>query len=127
MTDETIRTSVTLAWIFVIATYAAACIWVGVRLINRRPWAKRAILALVLVPLLYVVSSGPTKRLTFRRDVWTEPAVLPDGTIGRTAHCRTDRGKWFPIAFAPLLVASDQPWGKPVAWYWNLFPIDESL
>jgi hypothetical protein len=40
---------------------AAFCVWLGVRIVNRRErWAKRTLAGIVLgLPLLYVVSFGP--------------------------------------------------------------------
>ena len=41
--------------------FAAFCIWLGVRMLNRRDrWAKRTLVGLVLgLPVLYVASFGP--------------------------------------------------------------------
>lgn len=52
---------------FVVA-FAACCIWLTVRIINRRErWAKRTALALLAgLPLLYVLSVGPAKWLNHR-------------------------------------------------------------
>jgi O-antigen/teichoic acid export membrane protein len=42
------------------AGLGALCIWLTVRIINRRErWAKRTLAALVCLPLLYVLSFGP--------------------------------------------------------------------
>ena len=50
--------AVTLA-IFGVA-FAAFCVWLGVRIVNRRErWAKWALAATVVVPMLYVASFGP--------------------------------------------------------------------
>ncbi len=40
--------------------FAALCVWLMVRLVNRRErWAKRTLAALVAMPVLYVASFGP--------------------------------------------------------------------
>lgn len=60
MSDELIPSAAYVAWAFVGAGYAAACVWIGVRLLNRRErWAKRTALALAITPVLYVIGSGP--------------------------------------------------------------------
>jgi len=41
-------------------TFAAFCIWLAVRIFNRRErWAKRTGVAVLLLPVLYVLSFGP--------------------------------------------------------------------
>jgi hypothetical protein len=41
--------------------FAAVCVWLGVRIVNRRErWAKRTAMAVVaLLPILYLASFGP--------------------------------------------------------------------
>ncbi len=44
--------------------FFAFCIWLAVRLVNRRErWAKRTLAAGVVVPVLYVLSLGPSNWL----------------------------------------------------------------
>jgi hypothetical protein len=41
-------------------SFAALCVWLGVRIFNRRErWSKRALVITVLLPALYVASFGP--------------------------------------------------------------------
>jgi hypothetical protein len=41
-------------------TFAALCMWLGVRIYNRRErWAKRALIVTVALPALYVATFGP--------------------------------------------------------------------
>jgi hypothetical protein len=41
-------------------TFAAFCIWLSVRIVNRRErWAKWALTGLIVLPVLYVASFGP--------------------------------------------------------------------
>jgi len=41
--------------------FAAFCVWLTVRIVNRKErWAKRMLAAVVALPLLYVLSFGPT-------------------------------------------------------------------
>jgi len=50
--------------------FAAFCIWLTVRIVNRRErWAKRLAAALVALMLGYVLSFGPMARLEARRDL----------------------------------------------------------
>ncbi len=48
--------------------FAASCVWLGVRIFNRRErWAKRTAAGLLIgLPLLYVVSLGPACWITSR-------------------------------------------------------------
>jgi hypothetical protein len=40
--------------------FAAVCVWLGVRIFNRRErWAKRTLAVTLCLPLLYVASFGP--------------------------------------------------------------------
>ena len=41
--------------------FAAFCVWLGVRIVNRRePWAKRTLATVIVgLPVLYVASFGP--------------------------------------------------------------------
>ncbi len=42
------------------AAFAALCVWLTVRIVNRRErWAKRTLAAVVGVPVLYVLCFGP--------------------------------------------------------------------
>ncbi|HEY2252980.1 MAG TPA: hypothetical protein VGH74_18035 [Planctomycetaceae bacterium] len=41
-------------------TYSAVCVWLTVRIINRRErWAKRTLAAAVSLPILYMLSFAP--------------------------------------------------------------------
>jgi len=48
--------------------YAAFCVWLGVRVVNRRErWAKRTLAGLIGLPVLYAASFGPICWLQDRR------------------------------------------------------------
>jgi hypothetical protein len=48
---------------------AAFCVWLGVRIVNRRErWAKWTLTALISVPVLYVASIGPACWISSRAD-----------------------------------------------------------
>src|SRR5262245_26756844 len=107
--------------------YAAVCIWFTVRIVNRRErWAKRTFAVVISMPLLYVLSSGPMQTVAFRRHTTSTPTLNSYGNNSVGTQSTVDLGQWWPIAFAPLLRASEQSWGKPLNWYWRLFPICEA-
>jgi hypothetical protein len=111
-----------IVWALLGAAYAATWVWLGVRLVNRRErWAKWTAAALAAAPVLYVLSSGPMTILAFRSQVTHTPTVLPDGTTAVMATSETGPGKWFPIAYAPLILVAEQPWGEPIFQYWEFF------
>jgi hypothetical protein len=81
--------------------FAAVCIWLAVRIINRRErWAKRALATLVLLPAIYVSSFGPACWLNERE-------VL--------AHRDLEQAYW-PI----FALASEERLPQPFAWYARL-------
>jgi hypothetical protein len=110
-------------WAVLGVAYAALWIWLGVRIFNRRErWAKWTAVVAVVLPLIYLLSSGPMTIVAFRRHVKHQETVLPDGTTAVTATSETILGTWFYVTYAPLLWASEQSWGDGVFWYWELFP-----
>jgi hypothetical protein len=85
----------------VLATsFAALCIWLAVRVINRRErWAGWTL----GLPLLYVVSFGPALWMTDLDDPWSPLTAAVFWPLGRAA------------VNAPALIR------KPLAWYAGLF------
>lgn len=62
------------------ATFAAFCVWLSVRIINRRErWAKWTLTVVVALPVLYVLSFGPTcwvySRIQFDEE-WDAPDFI---------------------------------------------------
>jgi hypothetical protein len=124
---ELVSTGVCVAWGVIGAAYAAIWIWLGIRLYNRRErWAKWTAVALATTPALYVLSSGPMTALAWHSQSTVTCTVLPDGTEGVMAEGATDFGRWFPVAYAPLFWASEQPWGDFVFPYWEFFAFREA-
>ncbi len=74
--------------------------------------------------LLYVLSSGPMQTLAFRKVTLHFKAPPGSGPVKVTSF---DHGVWWPTIYAPLTWAVDQEWGKPLAWYWSLFPISQTI
>src|SRR5258708_21026196 len=66
-----------MAFSALVAAYFAVCIGAGVRVINRREtWAKRTVIAVAGLPLVYVASFGPAcwlceKGVLGQRTAWT--------------------------------------------------------
>ncbi len=100
---------------------AAFCIWLAVRIVNRKErWAKWKRAWLPLVLLAYVLSSGPMHAVAFRHD--TVIGIDPDGS---SVFADRGGGKSFRKVYAPIVWASEQSWGRPVKQYWRFFPIQE--
>jgi hypothetical protein len=56
-------------------SFAAVCVWLGVRIYNRRErWAKWTLAASVALPVLYVAGFGPIGKL----DKWLGPGLFRD-------------------------------------------------
>lgn len=80
------------------------------------------VVALVLA--LYILSSGPMQVLAFREV--TNPTMDIRGFVPRSRpRTIVHRGVWWPRIYAPLDWISRQPCGKPLKWYWSLFPITQ--
>lgn len=48
-------------------SFTAFCVWLGVRIVNRKErWAKRLMMTIIAVPVLYVASFGPACWLSSR-------------------------------------------------------------
>jgi hypothetical protein len=65
----------------------------------------------LLMPLLYVLSSGPMHGMAFRN-----ASIIgydPDGTI-----LLSEPDDWWPKVCAPLVWASERSWGNPLKRYW---------
>jgi hypothetical protein len=86
---------------------AAFCVSLGVRIVNRtwkptwRFWA-----CIVLIAMLYVASSGPAPVIAYRGRFRT-----------------TDRFDSSWSCYRPLAWIGRQPWGEPIRWYWDFFPL----
>jgi hypothetical protein len=76
------------------------------------PWIVAVLIGL---PVLYFLSSGPTRIVAFRHHNYYSSFYGEFGVV--------DADEWWTTGYAPLEWASGQPWGKPVIWYWGLFPI----
>ena len=84
---------------------AAFCIWLTVRLVNRREkWARRTLAGLLVgMPVLYVVGFGPAIWLTKLDDPWAPQTAAIYWPLGRA------------VVDAPSVIR------EPLAWYAGLF------
>jgi hypothetical protein len=115
---------------FVVA-FSALCIWLTVRIVNRRErWAKWTAVGLLIgVLVVYPLSLGPACWLAgdLREDNWIAISVVPDAYypilwIARAARRSTDQGvvnnclEWYiglwrnDGAFPGLLSTGDRVW-----------------
>jgi hypothetical protein len=87
-------------------TFVAFCVWLTVRIINRRErWAKWTQAAVVGVPMLYVLSFGPAMWMLDR-------GILP-AQSGSAVGC-----VYYPIVHG--LTEGPRPIRKTIEWYANL-------
>jgi len=101
----------------VVVTLAACYLWLTVRVINRKGrWARWKRAGLPIVAVLYLLSSGPMHGAAFRNT--SIIGYDPDGSL-----VLSKPENWWPKAYAPVIWASERPWGKSLKTYWNCFPI----
>jgi hypothetical protein len=82
------------------------------------PWIAAQLVGL---PVLYVLSSGPTQRIGVHPVTRNAFSSL-FGTVPITV---LERAEWWHKMYAPLWWASHEEWGSPLKTYWDLFPIRE--
>ena len=89
--------------------FAALCVWLTVRIINRRErWAKRTLAAVVVVPVLYVLSIGPARWAMIQEwcPIWVS-----------TAYPRV----YSPLRWILFHKGSPQPFRDALNWYVHLW------
>jgi hypothetical protein len=68
-------------------TFAAFCVWLTVRIVNRRErWAKRTLAAAIGLPVLYVLSFGPA--------CWISSRVQRSGKVVSTVYSPIVSATW---------------------------------
>src|SRR5258708_3223754 len=79
-------------------TFTAFCIWLAVRVFNRRErWATRMLATAIALPVLYVLSVGPA--------CWISSRLQPSGTVVSTIYVpiiwvvMRGRPYWVQVAF----------------------------
>lgn len=89
---------------------------------KRSPWPW-IVGSIVLLPVLYVAGSGPTRPVA----VYSETIVLsimqagPGPSKPLTQKFPKMR-RWWTRLYWPVIWTADKPWGKPIRWYWGHFP-----
>jgi hypothetical protein len=95
---------------------ATFCVWLTVRIVNRRErWAKWIAGVIAVLAVLYVASSGPMRCFGLCLDiarVQGKPGTTPSFSLIETKG-------WWPMIYAPLELASNHSWGEPLEWYWK--------
>jgi len=88
--------------------FAAICVWLGVRIINRRErWAKWTLATSILVSILYVLSFGPVCWITSRMNY---------GATG------------IPVIYKPICLSLDRlpsPVSRSTQWYAGALAADD--
>jgi hypothetical protein len=87
------------------------------------PWIEALLIGLMV---LYVISSGPMRRVISDHSHQTlqyfpgGPGSFPGG---RGSEVSFDCIMWLDSAYWPLYWASEHTWAEPLNWYWSFFPI----
>lgn len=86
-------------------------------------WATVA----VILPALYVLSFGPMRIVGMHYEMPPPtPKTLGFGwSIEGPTEFDAVPNAWYQALYRPLIWASQQSWGSPLATYWLLFPIRE--
>ena len=80
------------------------------------PWIVALLIGL---PVLYVLSSGPAQRIGLCGVAPLAYSNWSDGIV--VLPVELERGEWWYDVYSPLVQASQESWGNPLASYWNLF------
>jgi hypothetical protein len=97
-----------MAFRIIVLTLTAICLWLGVRVYNRRErWAKWTLAAVVCLPVLYIGSFGPACW-------WFSPG------IGVTGDCVVAPAIYLPIGRVYLEADHDGVISHAIAWYGTL-------
>src|SRR5262249_34253720 len=92
---------------------------------ERKPgWGFWLTIALIVLPVLYIVSSGPARMIACRSTLpWSYPVVF-NGSGGKIRLWKAvEEDHWWRVTYRPLVWVTEQRWGTPLVWYWDLFPI----
>ena len=85
--------------------FAAFCVWLTVRIVNRRErWAKWTLATIIAVPLLYVLSFGPWCWISSRlsgEPRWIPLAYRPVTSIAAKASLTRRTLNWYAQILAP--------------------------
>jgi hypothetical protein len=86
--------------------FAAFCVWLTVRIVNRQQrWAKRALAAIIIVLLLYLLSWGPVCRFSMNSAISGDGPRLPSFA------------GWFYAPLGHLMLAGPRPFSTALRIY----------
>ncbi len=93
--------------------FGGFCVWLGVRIVNRRErWAKWMLAAVVAVPAVYIASFGPACWITSRTSRGTSAIGIIYKPITQALSPNDD-------TVISRLINWYSEIGAPVGWYWN--------
>jgi hypothetical protein len=102
--------------------FAACCVWLAVRIVNRRErWAKWTLAAVAGLPVLYVASIGPACRIA--------AAPLPDRYSISTLNLSQSRlcGAYWPIGWFGKPEKKLSYCAQSLLWYAHFWLPDKSF
>ncbi|MBI3862974.1 MAG: hypothetical protein HY290_13870 [Planctomycetia bacterium] len=95
---------------FVVAVFAAFCVWLVVRIVNRKErWAMWTLATIVGIPLLYVLSFGPVCRMAGKDVLSPQLTYRFYGIYGPLVHRAMEH---------------ESPFGKTLHWWSTLWHDD---
>lgn len=74
-------------------------------------------IAITLLAMLYVLSSGPILLMATTRDLRT----TTDASGREVATAYVGVSDWWQKVYSPLVWVAEQSWGEPLSWYWGKF------
>lgn len=89
---------------------------------RKRPSVGFWATVILLLPVLYVGSSGPTRSLPFDGEPFIAYRTSTGGLVTRFEY-RGDPGGYWRTVYAPLVWIAERRCGALVWWYWNQLPI----
>lgn len=114
LATERLTTAILSTVAIVAVIFTAFCIWLTVRILNRRErWAKWTLAGVVSVPVLYVASFGPACWYIASTGIRNKQVPLdPDGYIHRPKP-------WFDTVYLPIGVfVGQEPYYIRPAFCW---------
>lgn len=107
-------------------TFVALCIWLTVRVMNRRErWARRVLLVVVGLPALYLASLGPACWISSRANVGQRDVALLYSPMTWMFGNSKSPFTGFAILYAEAGAADDWHWrvmprtGFGISWAWH--------
>lgn len=88
----------------------------GSKLPSSRTRPGFAFWATVLLVVLHVLSSGPTRMIGTYAQQRSGNRLVPEPDA-------LTSGNWYANVYRPLARVRYCPWARPLRWHWSLFPI----